>query len=269
MNARADLPSVKSALRVCRLLTMLAERPGLTHADMAEHLAMPRSSMSALLATLEAREFVQKDSRRRFFLGPEVLSLAHRYIANLDLAKLGQPVVDELMLRTHESAALSVASGSDIVVIAKANCQQPLQRTMQLGERAPMHATAAGKALLAFLGTNQTRGSASSRTQTDGVPVNRRRLIEELKAIRSSGLAYSKEELIRGIVAIGAPVFELTGAPVAALSVAVPTVRFNPKRESAIINAVRKAADTLSRQLGYGASHEAKLRLPESLRGKS
>ncbi len=212
--------------------------------------------MSALLSTLEAQNFVQKDLRRRFFIGPEVLGLAHRYITNLDLAKLGQPVVDELMSQTHESAALSVASGTDIIVIAKANCQQPLQRTMQLGERAPMQATAAGKAMLAFLHLNGTTRGASAKNQARGFSINRRKLVEELKAIRSGGLAYSREELIKGIVAIGAPVFDLTGAPVAALSVSVPTVRFNSKRESAVANAVRKAADTLSRQLGYGTSHD-------------
>jgi len=245
---------------------MLADRPGLTHADMAHHLVMPKSSVTALLATLEAQHFVQKDSARRFFLGPEVLGLAHRYIASLDLARLGQPIVDELMLRTHESAALSVASGSDILVIAKANCHQPLQRTMQLGERAPMLTTAAGKAMLAFLTKDQTDRLVPPRRLST---INRRRLTEELKAIRAGGLAYSREELITGIVAIGAPVFDLSGMPVAALSVAVPSVRFSPKTEAVIGTAVSKAAEMLSRQLGYSASHRAKLKSPESLRGTS
>lgn len=269
VNNSSNHPSVKSALRVCRLLAMLADRPGLTHADMAHRLAMPKSSVTALLTTLEAQHFVQKDAARRFFLGPEVLGLAHRYIANLDLGKLGQPVVDDLMLRTHESVALSVASGSDILIIAKANCQQPLQRTMQLGERAPMCATAGGKAILAFLPANELDLCTLSRTPSTSTSINRRKLMQELKTIRAGRLAYSREELIAGIVAVGAPVFDSSGLPTAALSVAVPSVRFSPKREALIANAVRRAAETLSRQLGYSSSHSAKRQLSKPLRGHS
>ena len=251
--AKTDLPQVKSALRVCQLLKALADRPGLTHAETAQQLGMPKSSVTALLATLEAQQFVQRDATgRRFSLGPEVLTLAHQYIANLDLARVGQPVVDALMEQTQESAALSIVSGGDILVVAKANCQQPLQRTMQLGERAPIVATAGGKAILAFLSPAKVPAASGPR--------NRRKLLEELDEIRAGRPAYSREELLEGIIALGAPVFGLSGAPVAALSVSVPTVRFTAKHEASIGAAVKRAAESMSHQLGFSGSHKATLR---------
>jgi DNA-binding IclR family transcriptional regulator len=255
------LPPVKSAIRVCQLLNTLATQASLTHTETAQQLAMPKSSVTALLATLEAEHFVQRDpTGRRFLLGSQVLALAHRYIANLDLARLGQPVVDALVAQTGESAALSIVSGSDILVVAKANCQQPLQRTMQLGERAPMHATAAGKAILAFLPPAEIERVVSPRNLSSvksSAIRGKRALLRELEGIRAGHVAYSREELIQGITALGAPAFGFNGAPVAALSVAVPSVRFSAKHEASIANAVTKAAETLSHQLGYSSTHKS------------
>ena len=76
-------------------------------------------------------------------------------------------------------------------------------------------------------------------------------LKEELEAIRAGAFAYSYEELNEGMIAIGSPVFDLTGHVKASMVVPVPTIRYNARKEKNIERVLREASSRLSHQLGY------------------
>ena len=245
----------KSADRTCQLLRLIADRGPMSHSEIAQGLGIPKSSATALIGTLESQSFLTRDHEgRKFRLGPQILYLAHQLVAQVDLIRIGQPIVEQLMRDTQESAALGIAVDADLVVIGKANCLQPLQRTMQLGERAPLHATAGGKAILAFL-SEEHIASLYAGTRLPGVTGKTIRsvkaLMQELRSIRDGDPALSKEELIDGIIAIGMPIFDGGGAPIASLSIAVPAIRFDSRRLQFLSAAIRKACDRISRECGY------------------
>jgi DNA-binding IclR family transcriptional regulator len=248
---------VKSAHRVTQILEAVASsRAGLRHADIAGALKIPKGSLSLLLADLASQEYlaVREDEGRRYVLGPQVLVIAKRYLSGLDLVRLGQPILRNLVAATDECGEIAVRRMNEILMVCREDCSSPLRSVIQIGDRAPIYATAAGKAILAHLPPDEIKGYLSTvrlKPITKKTITSLKTLKEELEAIRAGALAYSHEELNEGLIAIGSPVFDLSGQVKASMVVPVPAIRYNARKEKKIERLLREAASRLSHQLGY------------------
>ncbi len=247
---------VKSAHRVIQILEAVASsEEGLKHGDMAETLKIPKGSLSLLLADLVAEGYlaVRENDGRRYVLGLQVLVIAKRFLSGLDLVRLGQPILKKLVAGTGECAEIAIRRGNEILMVCREDCSRPLRSVIPLGDRAPIHATAAGKAILAHLPPDQIEdylSTAELKPLTKKTVTNVRSLRRELEAIRSGATAYSREEHNEGVIAMGSPVFDLNGQVAASIVVPVPTIRFNAKKEKKIEGLLREASFNLSHLLG-------------------
>lgn len=245
---------VKSATRALDVLELLAQqqRP-LAHGEIAQALGMPKSSLTELLTTLEARGYVGMEADR-YRLGPALLSLAGTLLRRTDVVRVAQPIIAALMLRSGESAALVLRQGTEVVVVCKENCDQPILVSAQLGERSPINNSAGGKAIMAFLPKPEQEAwlaSSKLKRMTPHSVTDPDAMRRELVAIARGGISYSREAMFPGIVAMGLPVFDAVGHPCAGVSVAVPTLRFDKAREATVAAALRAAAADISTALGY------------------
>ncbi|MFH1488964.1 MAG: IclR family transcriptional regulator, partial [Pseudomonadota bacterium] len=198
---------------------------------------------------------------KRYRLGPQILTLAGRYLAGLDIAQMGKPIVRRLMIETGESTELAARRGEKIQIVCKEDCSSTIQRVIELGDRAPIYATAAGKSILAHLSDEEIDEYLSSvelKAITKKTITDKKVLRCQLHEIRSGATAYSHEELNEGLVAMAAPVFNLNGNVVASIVVPIPILRFTKEKERAIALALRKSAETLSHQLGFTGDSRAR-----------
>ena len=247
---------VKSADRVFQILeTIGLDREGITHGELSAKLRIPKSSLTSLLANLVTREYLSLDSRgRRYRLGPGILLLAGRYLQGLDLVRLGYPLIRRITGAIDESAEIAVKRGDEIMIICKEDCSRPLGRIIQIGDRAPIYATAAGKVILAHLSEqeiNQYISTVALMPITKKTITDPEILRRELAAIRAGSLGLSHEEMNEGITAMASPVFDLQRRVVASIVLPIPTVRFSPEKEKTAGGVLRRSAMELSRQLGY------------------
>jgi DNA-binding IclR family transcriptional regulator len=253
---------VKSAIRALELLQVLAERGvALTHGALAEALSLPKSSLTELLAALEAKQFIRRDdSGSRFGLGPEILPLAGALLRQMDIVKLSRPALVSLMERSGESAALSVRVDREVMVVARENGSHPVTYSLQIGQRAPLSVAAAGKALLGsapakererYLAGPLPAMTSHSLTDPD-------RLRTQLDAIAAGGVAIGKEELFPGVVTLALPLRNAEGQAVAALSIGMPAMRFTAERGAAIEAMLRDAAAQVSHWLGWRGAGKKK-----------
>jgi DNA-binding IclR family transcriptional regulator len=248
---------VKSATRVIQILESVgASKNGISHAELSAALDIPKGSLSLLLADLVAHDFLslRKEEERRYVIGPQVLVIAGKYLTDLDIVRLGRPVVREVMNRTDESSALAVRKGDEMLIVYGENCSQPLKRAVEIGYRAPLYTTAGGKAILAHQSDkeiDQYLSSVKLTPKTHATITDSKKLIKELKGIRLEKIAYSREERYEGLISMAAPVFDLFGSVVAAIVVTLPKIRFNPKSEKLVKKTLNKASERLSRQLGF------------------
>ncbi len=219
--SRATYQAAERVLAVLAAFDDGHEELGVT--EMARALGVHKSTASRLAAVLERTGFLTRSSGKRFRLGTEVIRLGSLALRNFDLVATMQPAMEKLSQQTGETVNLAVPAGPDILNVAEVpstfilNCSGGW-----IGRRTKPHAVANGKVLLAYgaLPLPRVLESYTERTITS-LSV----LEAELAQVRRNGYATAVAELEDGLVAVAAPVFDVTGACVAALSVSGPEYR--------------------------------------------
>src|SRR5207237_7168895 len=140
--------------RVIDILELTAaSRDGIPLKDLSLRVETPKSSLLPLLRTLSARGYLEQGRAGEYRLGPRALELAVRSTGRRDLVEAARPALDALMQRTGESAFLAplAMDAAALVFIDVLETEQLIRYTVNVGQRSPLHATANGKAILAFL----------------------------------------------------------------------------------------------------------------------
>ncbi len=145
--------TVKSADRVLTLFELLG-RSGreMSHAEIAEVLGIPKSSLSQLLRNLVGRGWLAYAAESKgYTLGGAIIGIARSAAQRHDAVGLSRPILGELTAATHETSAFNVLSGDLAETVATVLGGETLLAVMRLGQRAPLYTTSYGKVLLAHL----------------------------------------------------------------------------------------------------------------------
>jgi IclR family acetate operon transcriptional repressor len=209
---------------------------------------LPKSTTSRLLAALERHGLLQRDRDGAFRPG-SVLARYASHTGAADLIALAQPVLERLGDKTGETVNLAVPSGGAVEQIAQVDSRYLLGATNWVGLRVPLHCSALGKIFLAYGAATLPAGRlerCTSQTIT-----SRAALADNLDAARRAGFAIARDELEPGLIAVAAPVHDVSGAVVAALSVSGPTVRLTNDRLDEVAALLVTEAEALSSILGH------------------
>ena len=177
------------------LRALEAEPGGLSLANVAQRIELPRSTVHRIVTALKAESLVVPASPSGGYrLGPELARFAAS--AGGEPRESVRPFIERLRYEADETVDLSVLNRDRVFVVDQVAAPHRLQALSAIGVSLPAHCTAIGKALLA-----------------------------ELERVRAIRVAYDREELTVGISAVGAAIRD-AGRVVAALSIPVPTARF-------------------------------------------
>ena len=233
MNASKQGESVKSAVRALEILeTIVAMGRPMSANEVGAIKPIPASSLSYLLTTLVSLGYLVREGRN-YAAGPALARLSPAGSGS-SLREAVRPLVDSIRDKIDETAAFFILRDDEIEAIASAISGQALRYAVEEGRRAPLHAFAAGKALLstfephrldAYL-SNVARERFTSNTITEPDALRR-----ELDMIRNTGISHVREEFTPGICALGKVAWR-NGAPLGAFSVAIPAARFNQEIEA-------------------------------------
>jgi DNA-binding IclR family transcriptional regulator len=249
--------NVKSAARVLDIFELLVRHPdGLSLSEICAVLGLPKSSGHALLATLAERGYVREGRRERSYrLGPALFEIGSAYLAGTDLVGDGQESVRETARASDETVHLAVLDGADVLYVAKEEGTRTIRMVSAIGRRFPAHGTGVGKMLLSDLDAD----ALDARFPDDqplpqlapGTITSPLELKAAIAQIRTQGYAFDYEESTPGLCCVAAPVYDATHRMVAAMSIAVPSVRFTTARRDELLALVCAQARHLSIILGY------------------
>lgn len=248
-------PAVTRALDILELF-LDADEP-LPGPEIVRRLGLPRTTVHELLTTLTARGYLVQASGR-YRLGVRVHQLGNAYAERLDLADEGRQVARGVAEACDETVHVAILEGTEVVYIAKVDSTHAVRMVSATGRRLPAHCTAVGKMLLASLPDEELRARIP-----DGVPLaamtpqsitETPALYAELAAARERGTAVEDRESNADVSCVAAPVRDRDGAVVAALSISVPTLRWDDERREELRALAASGAEELSSRLGYRRS---------------
>ena len=231
MSQPRQVTSARRALDV--LCAFSAEHPEWGVTELSQHLGVHKSTVSRLLATMEATGFVRRTpGNGRYALGPRLLEMAPLVLARLDVRTVARPWLEQLNRASDETVNLAVWDHNEAVNVDQIPSSQPVLYMGWIGRRTPAHASSTGKALLAHQPeeTIERVLSRPLRTYTRSTVTDSGRLRQELARIRECGYAMAEGEFQDGVTAVAAPILT-RGIVVGALSISAPTYRTTRQRK--------------------------------------
>lgn len=218
---------------------------GLTASEILKRVDLSRPTLYRLLRTLELRGFVTSSGEpQQFQLGAAVAHLAHVWTSGLDITTSAQPMMHRLWEETGETVALLVHQGRDRICVAELPSAQPLSFRRGVGHRERITLGASGKVVLAF--SSDAEHYLAELVAAQDQPHYR----EELAQIRDAGYAVSKDELIKGAVAMAAPFFTGGSKVLGSLAVYGPSARVNESKIAKIVALLLDESKELSKTFG-------------------
>ncbi|MGH3500645.1 MAG: IclR family transcriptional regulator [Nocardioidaceae bacterium] len=248
--------AVKSAERALQVLDLFTARErALTFTEIGEVLDIPPSSLHGLLRTLVSRGWADySETTRRYALGIRALEAGNAYTRSFGLPDRARPYMEEIRDEIDETVQLAVLDGRYNVYVAKVDGGHALTLASEVGRRLPAHATGLGKVLLASLPPQRLAdllGDVRLERFTGNTIADLPTLRRYFAEVRRRGFALDNEEYSIGVRCVAAPVQDSGGQTVAAMSVSVPTPRFDRRRREVALRLLLEGTDRLSAALGY------------------
>ena len=244
--------SVRRALDIFELILGAGEP--VTVAQIIDGLSIPKSTAYELVRTLCDSGYLDRQSQSAsLFLGRKLFELGMAYRSQIDLLKEGSQIVEELRDLTGETVQLSVLENAMMLVLVKEEGSQSIRIISRIGSRVPVNWAAAGRLLVSDLADAPLRDllRRSIRPSATGrAVVNIEKLVHQIRRFRRQGYGTELNEANEHAGCVAAPVIDMSGRCVAAISVVVPEQRLGRENRSRLIAGVRAAADRLSRKLG-------------------
>jgi DNA-binding IclR family transcriptional regulator len=254
MRRQYLVPAAKRALEVIELLSK--EHSGMSLSEIHRSLRLPLSSAANIVYTLQTLGYLERNAENsHYHLSLKMLGISRRVLDYTDIPGRCHGLLEDLVRESGLTGHLAVLRDGESIYIDRAASDGLVQFSTYVGMRWPAYCSAAGKALLAFLGQtelNDTLRHLSLHRFTPRTITSRRVLENQLRSFRRLGYTWEMEEGETGVACVAAPIFGQRDAVVAAVSVS-GTIQQIPKRRIKDVGAmVKRYAQRMSGCLGTG-----------------
>jgi IclR family transcriptional regulator, KDG regulon repressor len=229
-----------------------SRQKGVAFVEVAAAVPFARTTVHRILYSLEKLGYIEKDEiKGHYQLAAKFHDLTGPVIQFRRLQSLAKSVMQNLLLRFGETINLGVLEDGQVTYIDVLQSSSALRTAAVPGERNPVHCTALGKVMLAFLPENEIRAILEHYPLVKKTPrtiTQKKHLVVHLASIRERAVALDLEENLTGVICVAAPIFDKTGRVIAGISLSGPASRMEPKMNE-VQEEIRSSAETLSRML--------------------
>lgn len=247
------IQSVSHALDVLEEFRGEVDELGVT--ELSKKLKLHKNNVFRILATLQSRNYIEQNKANdNYRLGLKCLELGQTFIRQRGMLKQAKPILRTLAQHTGETSYISILRGDEVVYIDSVEPETTVRVVSRLGLNMPAHATAAGKALVAFESEEDLRKRFQEELEgfTASTIRDLENLFRDLRMVQEKGFATDMEEFEEGLRCIAAPIRDYTRKVIGALSISGPANRLTDEKIESRYGpeVVRWAAD-LSTRLGF------------------
>jgi len=235
------------------LFLFTAERPTLSLPEIAKALGLPTSTVYRLVATCCKKNVLARDARaRRYELHASLLRLQHVLRARLDIRRIALPHLEELALASGETSQLFLLQGNNVVCAEAVSSPNMIRFMPERGRAIPLHASALGRVVLAFLPDEFLRKylqQVGLQAMTPHTLTDATKLRALLRQIRRQRYALTFQQMYLGARGVAVPIFDPAGAVVASMGISGPHPRFTDRKARGLVEPLRKHSEAISEVL--------------------
>ena len=252
-NVLGDIRMLQSVTTALEVFEIVAECQPIGVSEITRRIRVTKSTVQRCLMTLHAAGWIRPEGEHstKWVITAKSFSLGRHVADSGRLRDAVLPVMERLRDTTHESIHLVIAEGREAVLLERVDSTLAIRTFIPLGARAPLHATANGKAILAYWGEQAVNGylEPGLESLTDRTLRDPGQLREELALIRSRGWSMAVDELADGASAVAAPILDQPGKAVASISISCPTIRFSESVRENYAELILDASAVARRQM--------------------
>lgn len=188
-----------------------------TLSEITKLVNAPKSTVFRLLKTFCKLDYLEYDAEnKKYCLGPKILSLGFSFLQSLEIRDIARPYLEKLSRECDKTVNLSILNKREMVYIDKIKVHDLRDLNINVGDRIPVHNTAAGKAVLAHLDPGRLseiiREIKKDHAVSQKIGRNGGRLLQALEEVRTKGFAICDGEFRKGVRAIAVPILSPQGA---------------------------------------------------------
>jgi IclR family acetate operon transcriptional repressor len=251
---------VRSLERALDVLEAIGSAGELGVSEVSARTDLGTSTAHRLMATLADRGYLsQNTANGRYALGAKVLELAKALdVRTSALRSAARPHLERVSAATGESANLVVLDGRRVIYVDQVEGSHSVRMFTELGSTALAHTTGSGKAILAYQPSSALVRLYPPETEPlEGLTPHTLRTLaaleEDFARIRRRGYGLDNEEHEEGVSCVATPVFDASGAPIAAISLSGPASRIVRADTGELGALLHRHAAEISEALGYRA----------------
>lgn len=246
--------AIERTLSILELVT--ASQKGLSNADLSRRLEIPKSSASYILRVLEKRGYLSREDNGKYRIGLKLVSLSSGALTHLDFREIAKPVMTEFLKKSRlPEVHLAVLDNGRAVYVEKIEADNSfIKMDIWIGHRLPIHTTAIGKILVAYLPENEVlkmlelRGMEKKTRKSITNPQN---FLHELEKVRKYGYAIDDEENADNVRCVAAPIYDANGKIIASLGTSTIIMQLDKTLLPKIVEMIKDSAQKVSKSLGF------------------
>ncbi len=226
--------------------------------ELSDQVGLSKGTVHLLVKSLVAAGFLEQDAAsRKYRLGGAVHRLAAALPSRDDVRTVARQHLTKLTAVTSLPSYLVTLVGDSAVLVEKAEPQLPLMLVLQVGIKLPLHCSALGKLLLAYL-PDARREALLAEMEAAGLSevtphtiTDMCTLRGELAAIPAGGHALDREESLPGLFCVAVPVRDGRGEVVAAVAVGALIPALSEQTYPTVLPVLQQCANAISAGLGH------------------
>jgi DNA-binding IclR family transcriptional regulator len=234
------------------VIELAAEGP-ITLGDLADRLGLTRSTTHRLASALTDRRYLTFVPRSGYSLGPKLLELGFRVRDKLDLPRVAGPRLERLALLSEDTVHLGVLEGGRVLYLDKIPGKRRINISSRVGELQPVPSTGLGKALILDHDEEAWTNFFREENGTQRTQLTLNEWLTRMRNYAQAGYAFDLEENEDQIRCVAAPIRDVEGRIIAAISVSSAAQYMSDQRMQTLTKDVVETARRISEDLGWTA----------------
>lgn len=247
---------VKSLDKAFSIIEFISDyKDGLSLSEIAKFMNLSRSSVHHILSSLINNGYIkQNEKTKKYKIGLKFTDISNKFLKNLSLYSISIPYLNKLLEQINETIYLVKIDKTNLTIIETLNTSHNIRPFEIPVSRDELHATALGKIFLSSLKDKDIEERIQKnnlKKLTKNTITSFDKLMNEIREIRLSNVAYDNEELEEGLLCIATPVFNFKKDIIASVIISIPSQRCNSNKKEEIVLKLKETARKISIELGY------------------